>query len=532
MSLLSVQFLLFLAVFLTVYFLVPKKFQWIVLLIGNLVFYLVGNYRVAFYIAITIISQYTIAILIDKQNRLCHEELDSGAKDKAEKKSIKNKYGKRKKALLLTAVFINVGLLCFVKYINFFIGNINGILDLVHSGTQIGFMELIVPLGISFYTFTSLGYVIDVYRDKDSAEYNFFRFALFVSFFPTIIQGPIERHSSIAEDLYREHKFDYIRFSFGLQRMLYGYIKKIVIADRLSVITTEIIQNYAVNDYRGFLLFIGIFLNTFRVYCDFSGGMDIVCGISEIMGITLSENFDHPYVARSIADFWRRWHKTLGAWFGRYVFYPLSLSKAFNKLGRRLKGILGDNVGKVIPASIASFIVFLIIGFWHGANWKYFFYGLYSAFFVSTGTLMKDRYTEWKGKLGINEEGTAWIIFQVLRTNFLVTVGRYFSFAQSATDAFRMLKRTFTSFNPWIFSDGTLFKLGVNQYYFFFLMFAMFAVLLIDFFQEKGVRFREAIARRNIFVRWVVYLFGLYLILIFGMYGTEYNAVDFVYMRF
>lgn len=529
MSLLSVQFLLFLAVLLTVYFVVPRKFQWIVLLIGNFVFYLYGYWQVVGYILVTIISQYLLAIAIDKQNGLCREEIE---KNREERKAVKKKYAERKKLLLLLAVFINIGLLCFVKYINFFIENINGILGLVKPGTEISALTIMVPLGISFYTFTSMGYVIDVYRDKDSAEYNFFRFALFVSFFPTIIQGPIERHKGVAEELYREHEFDYRRFTFGLQRMLYGYIKKIVIADRLSVITNEIMQNYAANDYRGFIIFMGVFLNTFRVYCDFSGGMDIVCGISEILGIRLSENFEHPYMARSITDFWHRWHKTLGAWFGRYVFYPLSLSKAFNKLGRKLKGVLGDNVGKVIPASLASFFVFLIIGFWHGPNWKYFFYGLYSAFFVSSGTLLRGKYSEWKERFNINEEGTAWGIFQVLRTNFLVTVGRYFSSSSSATDAFRMLKRTFTTFNPWVFTDGTLLRLGVNVYYLIFLIVAICSVLLIDFFQEKGVRFREAIAGRNIVLRWGIYLFGIYLILIFGMYGSEYNAVDFVYMHF
>ena len=532
MSLVSVQFLVFLAVFLVIYFIVPKRCQWWVLLAGNFVFYLFGYYKVVGYLLVTIISQYAVAIAIDKQNKKCREEIESSAETKSSRKEIKQRYGKIKKKLLLLAVFINVGLLCFVKYINFFIENINGVLKLFHSPDELSFVSVMIPLGISFYTFTSVGYVIDVYRDKDEAEYNFFRFALFVSFFPTIVQGPIERHKRMAEHLYTPHFFDYKRLTFGLQRMLFGFIKKLVIADRLSVITTEILGNYVSNDYRGFVLFIGVFMNTFRVYCDFSGGMDMVCGISEIMGIPLTENFERPYMATSISDFWHRWHKTLGAWFGNYVFYPMSLSKPFNKLARKLRGIVGDNVGKVIPASLASFIVFIIIGFWHGPNWKYFFYGLYSAFFVSTGTLLKGQYENWKKILKINEAGKAWIVFKIIRTNFLVTVGRYFSSAATARDAFRMLKGTFTCFNPWVFTDGTFFNLGVDEHYFRFLIFAMFSLLVIDYFKEKGVHFREAIARQNVFIRWVVYIGAVYVILIFGMYGTEYNAVDFVYMHF
>lgn len=531
MSLISLSFLLFLLILLIVYFCVPSKLQWVVLLIGSFVFYLFSGWKLITYLLVTIVSQFLLARKIDDCNRKYDdilEHLESGQN----KADIKLQCKKEKKKYLLASLFINIGLLCFVKYTNFLLENITALLAFLQGRTNdFQALDILIPLGISFYTFQSTGYVIDVYRGKEHAENNLFRFALFVSFFPTIVQGPIERHSDLAWQLYEPHTFDYKRLCFGLQRMLWGYIKKLVVADRILVLTSYVFANYRSQGYGSFIMFGTVFLNTIRVYADFSGGMDIVIGFSEIIGIRLTENFNRPYFATSISDFWKRWHITLGAWFKRYVFYTISLSKRFNGIVKSMRKRFG-NSARYIPASLASLVVFWIIGIWHGANWKYIAYGLYSAFFVSTGSLLQDVYASMKKKLGIREESKAWILFQIIRTMFFVTIGRYFSCAKDLPDALNMLKVTFTRFDPWVLFNGTLYTLGLDKKDFNFMLFSILLLFIVDFINERGIIIRERISMQRLPIRWIIYYAGFAFLLIFGMYGLGYDAKDFVYMHF
>ena len=291
MSLVSVHFFVFVVALLLVYYMIPKKYQWIILLIGSCVFYLVGNWKLVGYILITIIVQYILAIKLDDTNTAMNDVIAASEKDPATINAIKNKYSGKKKLLLTISAVISLGLLIFVKYINFIISSINAIGNIIIPHAQIRTLDLVIPLGISFYTFQSLGYVIDVYRGKDRAERNILKLALFVSFFPTIVQGPIERHNHLAPQLYREHPFNYRKLCFGMQRMLWGYIQKLVIADRAAIIVSEIFNNFTTNNYKGFIVFIGGLLAGIQVYADFAGGMNIVIGLCEAMGIELTENF-------------------------------------------------------------------------------------------------------------------------------------------------------------------------------------------------------------------------------------------------
>lgn len=422
--------------------------------------------------------------------------------------------------------------MCFVKYTNFLAENISGLASyIVGKESDYKPLNILIPLGISFYTFQSTGYVIDIYRGKEVAERNIFKFALFVSFFPTIIQGPIERHCDLAKQLFEPHKYDYCRLCFGVQRMLWGYIKKLVIADRIVILTSQVFDSYQINKYGTIIIFGAVLLSGIKVYADFSGGMDIVLGLCEILGIRLTENFARPYFATSISDFWKRWHITLGAWFKKYVFYSISLSKRFNGIVKSMKKRFG-NSAKYIPATLASLVVFWIIGIWHGANWKYIFYGLYSAFWVSTGTLFQDVYKRGKAFFNIHEERLSWRIFQVIRTIFFVTIGRYFSFAKDATDAFRMLKITFTKFDPWVLFDGTFYKLGLNEKNFRLMLFSILVMFVVDYLNERGTCIREKISEQGIIIRWGFYYLAVFFLIIFGIYGPGYSASDFVYMHF
>lgn len=516
MSIISLTFLIFIIITTLLYFIMPKKYQWVVLLAASMAFYLSAGIQCTGAIAVTIVSQYLLAMRLDRMNHDLEERSQRDGLTGKEKAALKKACAAAKKKYVFFSVLINIGLLCFVKYTGVFFENIH----------------ILVPLGISFYTFKSLGYVIDVYRGKEKAERNILKFALFISYFPAIIQGPIDRYKDLAHQLYEPHVFDYRRVTFGAQRMLWGFIKKLVIAERVAVVVNEVFNNYAVKEYQGFVVFAGVFLYGIQIYADFSGGMDIVCGVSEIFGVTLTENFRRPFMARSVAEFWQRWHITLGAWFRNYLFYPLSLSKPFNTLGKKCRKVFGDKAGKVIPPSLASFMVFLLIGIWHGVGWKYVVYGIYQALFVSTGTLFEDGYARLREVCRINAASPGWKLFQTLRTVCIITIGRYFSRAVDLKQVTGMMKATLAQFNPWVFFDGTFYRLGLNEKNFRLMLLSIVILLGIDILQEKKIRLREAIAGCNIVVRWGLYYAAILAVVIFGMYGAGYDAAGFIYQAF
>lgn len=530
MSIISLTFIGFAAVLVCLYFLLPRKCQWGVLLAASMLFYLSSGWKSIVYILVTIETQYFLALMLERQNDRMREEFAENEADGRQKKDIKKKYAKVKKKYVFFSVLINVGLLCFVKYTNFLIENVNVLLREMQA-PQLAALNILAPLGISFYTFRSVGYVIDVYRGKVKAEKNIGKLALYVSYFPAIVQGPIDRYADVAAQLYGEHSFDYRRFTFGAQRMLWGYIKKLVIAERAAVIVNEVLGQYATKGYEGLTVFFGIALYSFQIYADFSGGMDIICGLSEIFGISLTENFRRPFMAQSVAEFWQRWHITLGAWMRNYLFYPLSLSPAFNRLGKKCKKLFGDRWGRVIPTSLASFIVFVIVGVWHGAHWKFVVYGIYQAVFVSTGTLFEPLYEKMRAVFRMRADGL-WRIFRILRTFFILTIGRYFSIAASTRDALRLLRATFRTFNPWVLLDGSLYTMGLNRKNFWLLLYAIVGLMIIDVMQERGIRIRSWIAERNLIFRWTIYYIALFSLIIFGMYGPGYDAASFIYQLF
>lgn len=524
MSLFSIEFIIFIISLIILYFILPAKYQWVVLLLASALFYLTAGLKGCIYIATTILLQYFLALKLEQYNSRMAAELADKKLNSKSKKEIKAFYNYKKRKIVIISVIISIGTLAFLKLADLAIEEIN-----ILFKADIHTLNLLIPLGLSYYTFKAIGYVIDVYRGRVIAEKNVFKLALYIGYFPALFQGPIDRYEDLAWQLTSEHKFNYTRLCFGAQRMLWGYIKKLVIADRIAVITDQIIGNYA---YDGFVLFIGFFLYMFRLYADFSGGMDIVNGLSEIFGIKLTENFARPFFATSIAEYWKRWHITLGAWMRTYVFYPLSLSQVFTRLGRRCRKLFGDKTGKLIAPSLASFITFFLLGLWHGAGWKYVIYGIYMAMFVSTATLLEPFYTNLRKLLHIEEKSKSWHLFQIVRTIFIVTLSRYIVMSKNVADIIGMLKATFCNFNPWIFFDGSLYQLGLNRPNFILMLLSIIILLAVDFAQERGVHIRESISHQSIFIRWGIYYAAILSLVIFGMYGPGYNASSFIYQQF
>ena len=305
-------------------------------------------------------------------------------------------------------------------------------------------LDLIVPLGLSFYTFQTMGYVADVYWKKTDAQKNFFKMLLFVSFFPQITQGPISNYSYLSEQLFATHPFKYKNLSRGFQRLVWGFAKKIILADLLAPYVADVFENYA--NYTGITVLCGAFFYSIQIYADFSGYMDIVCGLCEMLDIRLSENFDRPYFSKSIAEYWRRWHITLGDWFKTYIYYPIAVSKWNQKIGKLSQKRFGKHIGQTIPASIALVAVWLTTGLWHGASWGYIAWGGVNGIFIIFSLWMEPVYELCKKKLRIPQSSWYWRAFQTVRTFFLVTLIKVLPEVGTLSDGIGLWKKIFTDF--------------------------------------------------------------------------------------
>lgn len=508
MSLISMEFLIFVGIAVIGYYLIPKRFQWIWLLIFSYIYYASSGIKILFFLLYTTITTYGTGRLLDQVN---HKELP-----RIEAKS-------RKRRILIGCLLLNFGMLAVLKYTNFAIENVNAIF---HAG--ISFQKLILPLGISFYTFQSMGYIIDVYWGKYEAEKNPFRFALFVSFFPQLLQGPIGRFDRLARQLYEQHSFDLLKAQYALQLMLWGFFKKLVLADRAAVVVNQVFQNYT--QYSGVTNIVAILMYSIQLYMDFSGGMDVVMGVAALFGVELDQNFKRPYFATSITDFWHRWHITLGTWMKDYIFYPVSLSKWMGKFSKWSKKAFGKKTGRVVPICVANIIVFLVVGVWHGAAWKYIAYGLYNGLIIAISSLLAPLYRKGFEKFHINPKSGAWHVVQILRTFLLVNISWYFDMAVSLSAAFSMMKSTVTGFSLVTLTDGSLMMLGLDKLDYMILAMGCLVVFLVSFLQERGIKIRESLGRKPLVIRWAVYGMLVFGIPMFGYVMTTTGG--FIYAQF
>lgn len=540
MSFTTVNFLLFVAATVLLYFLLPlKKCKWVVLLAASYFFYLCASYKFAAFILFTTISTYLFALWIDKvsQNSKAKVKANKANWDKEQKKKYKNKIKIQKRLIMALVLVLNFGILAFLKYYNFFAGSLNDLLGIFGIAFSAPTLKLILPLGISFYTFQSMGYIVDVYREKVAPEKNPLKLALFVSFFPQIIQGPISFYDQLAHQLYEPHKFDFTRFKHGMQLILWGYFKKLVIADRAVIALTTVTDNYTA--YNGTTITFTVLLYALQLYADFSGGIDISRGVAQIFGIDMAQNFKRPYFAKDINDYWRRWHITLGAWLKNYVFYPIAMSKQFINMSKNIKNTkfgntkAGTHIAKVLPTSIASLIVFLIVGIWHGANWKYVGFGLWNGLIIMISILLKPVFDFVLAKLHINPKSFLYGVFQMFRTFIVVLVGYVFDIAPSFSGAIDMIKLSL--FDQHIRAGiGQICNLGVGKKDYIVLLAGMLVIFVVSVIQERNsnTSLRVMLDKKPLILRWSLTLVCLVTVLIFGIYGPGYNPAEFVYMQF
>lgn len=526
----SYEFIGFLLILFILYYLIPKRFQWGLLLVGSYVFYFIAKPVYVAYILATTLVVYLTALKIEKKKLACDDYLSLHKEDfsKEEKKAYKAKEKKSRFHWMLLGLVLGIGILAVIKYTNFTISNINGILSAFGSSTQLSFLNIIVPMGISFYTFQAIGYLIDVYRGTVSAQRNFFKFALFVSFFPQLVQGPISRYADLSKTLYAEHRFDAKQFTFGIERIMWGFFKKLVIADRILIAVNALIND--TEAFKGAYVFVGMMFYALELYCDFTGGIDITIGVAQCLGIEVAENFQRPFFSKNIKEYWNRWHITMGSWFTDYIFYPITVCGPMLKISKWSRKHLGEIVGKRVPIYLSSFVVWFTTGIWHGASWNFIVWGLGNFVVIMISQEFEPLYRKFHARFNLKEK-RAYQGFEVIRTLLLMSCLRTFDCYRDVPLTFRMFGTMFTEGNWKVLFDGSLLTLGLKMQDFAVLILGVVILFTVSMLQRKrSVRERiHAIAYPLRVVIW----FSLFLaILIFGIYGIGYDATQFIYNQF
>ena len=529
MSLISERFLLFAALLVVVFYLVPKRLQWMCLLAASCVFYASAGLENCAFIVITAVCAYGAGLwmqsLGDKSKAWLKAHKDS--LDRDAKKAWKAKVSKRRKLVMAGCLGLNFGLLCLFKYAGFVLEQINE-LTLLFGGKGINTVwNLVTPLGISFYTFQTMGYVADVYWEKTPAQRNFPKLLLFTSFFPQVTQGPISDYRQLSQQLFAHHTYSDRNITFGFQRMMWGYFKKMVIADTAAPLVREVFASYA--SLPGNNVLLGAFLYSLQIYADFSGYMDIICGLCEMLDIRLAENFLRPYFSKSIAEYWRRWHITLGAWFKTYLYYPIAVSGLSRRLTKWGTRVFGATFGKTLAASFALVVVWLTTGLWHGANWGYIAWGGINGLFIIVSLWLEPVFGKAKRRLRVKESSFLWRGFVTLRTFFLVTLIKVFPEIGGFRGGVGFWQHCFTNWNLNGVNGRSMYPITGRRELVILVLGAL-ALLGVSLAQRKG-SVRQQLTRLPRIIRLSIFVALFFLIVFIGIpLSTETGG--FLYAQF
>lgn len=482
----SLQFVIFFPIVSIIYFLIPHKFRWSFLLVASYIFYMGWNASYALLLFASTFITYTASILIDRASKASY-----------------------RKMWLTLSIVLNLGVLFTFKYFDFFFSSLYMLFDALHlSYTPIQF-SLVLPVGISFYIFQALGYSIDVYRKDIPVQKHFGKYALFVSFFPQLVAGPIERSKNLLPQFDEVHKFNYSDTTSGLRLMAWGFFKKIVIADTLCTTVNKVYNN--LEAYEGTAILIATILFAFQIFCDFSGYSDIARGCARIMGFRLMNNFDYPYFARSIKDFWRRWHISLSTWFKDYIYIPLG----------------GSRVGKV-RTYVNLLITFLCSGLWHGANWTFLIWGGYHGGLQVIGDITKKPRNKCSRALGLHKIPRITHAFQVVFVFALVCIGWIFFRANTLSDAWYAISKIFTLNIPTMSEIFSLLKsIFVTRAELYRLLLTL-PVFFIACCVDYKASLSKLITSAPFVIRYILYI----LIVVYVMLFARAEMQDFIYFQF
>ncbi|MBR6880616.1 MAG: MBOAT family protein [Clostridiales bacterium] len=528
MSIVSLPFLIFLLVTMTVFYICPVKFRWGVLLAASICFYvIVGKW---IFLPVMIAEALIVwggSFLIDRRYRAQDWIIKNGDGDKSFKNGIKKKYKKKCRRILVLTLTAVIGLLVFLKFARYLDEFLSGLFDMT-NGSFIRAEMLIIPLGISYYTFSMAGYLLDVYWRREEHERNFLRFLLFAIYFPHIIQGPISRYNELGVELKKELRYERTRVAHGMQLMIYGFFKKLVIADRLNMVVSSI---YDGRVHSGSIFVFAVFFDVVQIYTDFSGYMDIVTGASQIFGVTLEKNFDHPFFSKTVTEFWRRWHITLGGWFRDYVYMPVTLSSKMKKLNKFSKKHFPQAVSRFITVFIPVMITWIFMGLWHGTGMPYLIWGLYYGTLICLSELLAPFFRKTNEKLGFRDDSFFFNLFRMARTGLIFAGGRLLTRPGGLKNTKMVLGQIFTDLRPWKFFDDSIFYYNISSRQLNVVLLAILAVWGVSMLQRKG-SVCEMLDRQHLIVRWAIIYAAFFAVLIFGVYGPKFDPASFIYMQY
>lgn len=478
----SLTYLIFFPSIVILFFLLPQKFKKIFLLIASFFFYSCWNVKYTLLMILSIVITYFTGIYID----------------------INQNYTNKKKLAVFVCFFINLGILFFFKYFNFAVNSLNDLLTFLSLNPIKAQLNFLLPVGISFYTFQALGYTIDVYRKDIKAEKNFINYALFVSFFPQLVAGPIERSTNLLPQIKKNRKFSYDNMVIGLIFITYGYFLKLVIADRAAIVVNGVFNS--IESYSSLVLFFAAFLFTIQIYCDFYSYSIIAKGSAKILGVDLMDNFKEPFFSKSIVEFWSRWHISLSSWFKDYLYIPLG----------------GNRKGK-FRKYINLLIVFTASGLWHGAELSFIVWG-----FINGLLIIFENIT------GIHKKKTGMLLntLRIIATYLAFIFTTIFFRASTTMDAILFIKNIFTfDFSKYDF-NSSLIALKFSNNELLVLVISILILFLVDFLKYKGIKPINTLKNIHLPIRWIIYLFFIFGILIFGIYGPGFSESQFIYFQF
>jgi alginate O-acetyltransferase complex protein AlgI len=484
----SLQFFVFFTVVTTTYFVLPQKYRWFLLLASSCYFYMAFIPVYILILGFTIVIDYIAGIYLEKTR------------------------GEKKKWFLIASLIANIGVLAIFKYYNFLNTNLSVLLHGAGYKNPIPYLSILLPIGLSFHTFQAMSYTIEVYRGNQKAEKHFGIYSLYVMFYPQLVAGPIERPQNLLHQFREYHPFDYERVTDGLKLMVWGLFKKVVIADRLAIVVDKVFNNPM--EYSGLSFIIAIVFFSFQIFCDFSGYSDMAIGAAQVMGFKLMKNFDRPYHSKSISEFWKRWHISLSSWFRDYLYISL-----------------GGNRVTIPRWYLNTFIVFLVSGLWHGANWTFVIWGAIHGFYLVFALITKDIRGKFTKLIRLDTKPALNVFFQISITFILTNFAWIFFRANSVSDAFFIIKHSITglsaNFSTLLHHTHMKLELGLPRSE---ILIGLTAVLLMEIIHIMQYRFhiRDWIRSKPAYVRWGIYYAAIIIIIYYGVYEKR----QFIYFQF
>lgn len=509
MNLISFEFLLLCLITILIYYVIPKRFQWFILLVSSVIFLFYKNLTINTIVQalIVIITTYIFGILIDKYRDT----------------------SKSKKFLFLGIIII-LSQLLYLKYTNLLLVSFNYIFSLLKINYTFNLVHRTSLIGISYYSLIMISYLVDIYRGTCKSQKNILKLMLFMSYFPILTSGPFIDYNDTGKELYDRHKFSYDALCKGLVRICWGVFKILVISQRISFFVNTVYGD--LTKFGGFFVVLAILFFPLQLYTNFSGSIDIIMGVSEIMGITLPENFRAPFFSKTITEFWRRWHITLGSWLKNYLFYPILKSNFMQSLNTKCKNIFGKKIGKKIPLYLSMLIMWILIGAWHGGVYTYIISsGLLQFIFMFFEDILEPLVSKINKKIGIKTDVFSYKLYQIIRTYILFSFSMIFFSSASVSEAIEIIKRIFV-WNPWILLDNSsLFTAGLDMLDFRVLIIALIVMFVVEKISCNG-DVREKLFNQNIIFRWGIIYLLVFSIIIFGCYGVGYDPATFIYEQF